>query len=107
MTAAQTTGTISELVTSPNTASYDYLVGTKTLRHTPTVNVTVNLTPKNRLQGSYYYQYYMDTPDSLNSVESRFPGFPGDLGLDPDRTVQVGAAELQGRAPPGGADWRR
>ena len=74
--AAQTTGSINELVTSPNTAAYDYLVGTKTLRHTPTVNVTVNLTPKNRLQGSYYYQYYMDTPDTLNSVEARFPGFP-------------------------------
>src|SRR6185503_7935123 len=74
--AAATTGTITELVASPNTASYDYLVPATGLRHTPTTNITVNLTPKNRLQGSYYWQDFINTPDTLNSAEARFPGFP-------------------------------
>ena len=68
------TGTITELVTSPNTANYDHLVPSKGLRHTPTTNITVNLNPKNRLQGSYYYQGFVTTPDTLNTAEPVFPG---------------------------------
>jgi hypothetical protein len=75
-TAAGTTGSIAELETSPNTAAYNYLVPNKSIRHTPTTNITVNLTPKNRLQGSYYWQRFNNTPDTLNSAEARFPGFP-------------------------------
>jgi hypothetical protein len=33
--AAQTTGTINELVTAPNTASYEYLGPTTTVNHAP------------------------------------------------------------------------
>ncbi len=74
--AAATEGTISELVTSPNTASYNWLTPTKTIRHTPTTNITINLSPKHRLQGSYYWQRYNDTPDTLNSADPTFPGLP-------------------------------
>jgi hypothetical protein len=55
-TAAGTSGTITNLSTVPNTNAYNWLVPNKTIRHTPTTNITVNLTPKNRLQGSYYWQ---------------------------------------------------
>src|SRR5262249_50835559 len=75
-TAAATTGTISTLATSPNQDSYDYLVPFRVIRHSPTVNVTVNLTPKNRVQGSYYWQRFHDTPDTLNNADAQFPGFP-------------------------------
>src|SRR6187399_1497278 len=75
-TAAGTTGTITELETSPNTAGYNYLVPNKGIRHTPTTNITVNLTPKHRVQGSYYWQRFNNTPDTLNSAEPTFPGFP-------------------------------
>jgi TonB family protein len=34
----------------------------------PTTNTTINLTPKNRLQGSYYWQRFNNTPDTLNSA---------------------------------------
>ena len=80
--AAQTTGTISELVTSPNTATFNYLVPNKGVRHNPTQSVTVNLTPKHRLQGSYMYQRFNNTPDTLNNADATFPGFPayGDQG---------------------------
>ena len=75
-TAAGTEGTILQLPDQPNRTQYDYFVTTKTLRHTPTTNITVNLTPKNRLQGSYYWQYFSDGPDTLNSAEPTFPTLP-------------------------------
>ena len=85
------TGTISELVTSPNTAGYDYLVPNKGIRHTPTVNITVNLSPKHRLQGSYYWQRFNNTPDTLNSADADVPGLPGvwRSGVLPDDRVHV------------------
>jgi hypothetical protein len=46
----------------------------KGYRHTPTTNITVNLNSKNRLQGSYYYQGFLTTPDTLNTAEPTFPG---------------------------------
>jgi hypothetical protein len=76
-TAANSTGTISELAASPNTADYDLLVPFRVIRHTPTFNVTVNLTPKNRLQGSYYWQR---VPRHTGHTEQRgrdIPGIPG------------------------------
>jgi hypothetical protein len=74
--ATMTTGTIEQLVTSPNTATYRWLVPNKGTRHSPTTNITVNLNPKNRLQGSYYWQRFNNSPDTLNSADQRFPGFP-------------------------------
>jgi len=81
-TAAQSTGTITELVTSPNTATFNFLVPNKGVRHNPTQSVTVNITPKHRLQGSYLWQRFNNTPDTLNNADATFPGFPayGDQG---------------------------
>ena len=70
------TGTITELVTAPNTAVYDYLVPGTGVRHSPTANVTVNVTSRNRLQGSYYWERVFSTQDVGNGAEARFPGFP-------------------------------
>jgi hypothetical protein len=74
--AASTTGTISEVVTSPNTAAYNYLVPNKGVRHNPVTSITVNITPNHRLQGAYHYQAFSNTPDTLNNADARFPGFP-------------------------------
>ena len=76
LAAAGTTGTISQLATTPNTAAFNWLVPNKGIRHTPTTNITLNLTPKNRLQGSYYWQRFNNTPDTLNNADETFPGFP-------------------------------
>ena len=75
-TAAGTTGSIQNVATSPNTSSYAWQVDRKTIRHAPTTNITVNLTPQHRLQGSYYWQRFNDTPDTLNSGDPSYPGFP-------------------------------
>ena len=74
--ASQLTGTVQEVATSPNTASFAWLVNRKVQRHSPTTNITVNLTPNHRLQGSYYWQRFSDAPDTLNSGDPSYPGFP-------------------------------
>jgi len=70
------------LVTSPNTATFNFLVPNKGVRHNPTQSVTVNITPKHRLQGSYMWQRFNNSPDTLNGADAPFPGFPayGDQG---------------------------
>ena len=80
--AAQTTGTITELVTLPNTAAFNFLVPNKAVRHNPTTSITLNLTSNHRLQGSYMWQRFNNTPDTLNNADAPFPGFPayGDQG---------------------------
>jgi hypothetical protein len=75
-TAAGTTGSIQEIASSPNTASFAWQVKRETIRHAPTTNITVNLTPQHRLQGSYYWQRFNDTPDTLNQGDPSYPGFP-------------------------------
>ena len=74
--ASATTGSVQEVPTSPNTAAFAWQVSRKTIRHAPTTNITVNLTPQHRLQGSYYWQRFNDTPDTLNSGDPSYPGFP-------------------------------
>ena len=74
--AAQTTGTITQLVTSPNTAAFNYLVPVKGRTRNPSQSVTINLSPRHRLQGSYLYQRFTATPDTLNNADPTFPGFP-------------------------------
>jgi hypothetical protein len=71
---AESLGNITELVTSPNTATHSWLVTNKSTNHAPTMNLTFNLTPKHRLQGSYYYQKFFLGPDTLNTAEPVFPG---------------------------------
>jgi hypothetical protein len=75
-TAAGTTGSITNVNSSPNTSAYAWFVDVKSIRHAPTTNITFNLTPKHRLQGSYYWQRFNDTPDTLNSGDPSYPGFP-------------------------------
>jgi len=74
--SATTTGTIEELVTNPNRATLRWPVPVQSLRHSPTVNITANLSPKHRLQGSYYWQRFVTDPDTLNGADPTFPGFP-------------------------------
>jgi hypothetical protein len=72
--AAASLGNITSLVTSPNTSTHDWLVTNKSTTHAPTTNLTYNITPKHRLQGSYYYQALFLGPDTLNTAEPVFPG---------------------------------
>jgi len=60
----------------PNLQRYSFNVDTQSVRRYPTVRVDYNLTGANRISASYNYQKFTDYPDTLNSREQRFPGFP-------------------------------
>ena len=60
----------------PNQLSYNFNIPVQSLRRYPTGRVDVNLTQKNRLSTSLNYQYFFDSPDTLNIHEPAFPGFP-------------------------------
>ena len=59
-----------------NLPRYSFNVDTKSIRRYPTVRGDYNLTSNHRITGSYNYQKFTDFPDTLNSREARFPGFP-------------------------------
>ncbi|PYR58168.1 MAG: hypothetical protein DMF91_17790, partial [Acidobacteria bacterium] len=48
----------------------------KGLRYYPTLRGDYNLSQGNRLTGTYNRQVYHSTPDTLNSADPSFPGFP-------------------------------
>ncbi|HSG00697.1 MAG TPA: carboxypeptidase-like regulatory domain-containing protein, partial [Vicinamibacterales bacterium] len=108
--AASTTGTITELATDPNRATFDYVVPNVDLEFAPTVNLTFNLTPAHRLQGSYYWQRFKNTPFVRGGAEARFPGFP--LWGDEDSYRTTGSVTLRSVISPsmvnevrGGWQW--
>jgi hypothetical protein len=77
--ATATTGTITQL-TDPNLQRYSFINGSAGNRKYPTTRVDVNVTRSNRVGVSYYYQKYASMPDTLNSVDPAFPGFPNTGG---------------------------
>jgi hypothetical protein len=70
-----TTGNLSA-GTNPNTLEYNYFTSVKSTRNSPTTRVDINLSTRHRLTGTYYLQRYKDSPDTLNSADASFPGFP-------------------------------
>jgi hypothetical protein len=79
--------TVNELVTSPNTGTLTWLANTRTINHAPTTSVTLNLSPKHRLQGSYYWIRFVRNPDNLNSGFPTYPDFPAYGDADQYRTA--------------------
>jgi hypothetical protein len=73
--AVQTLGSVTQNA-DPNSSNYNYNAAATQARHFPTVRLDFNLGTKHRLSGIYNYQKFNSNPDTLNSVESRFPGFP-------------------------------
>jgi Carboxypeptidase regulatory-like domain/TonB dependent receptor/TonB-dependent Receptor Plug Domain len=64
----------------PNQQKYTYNLSVASLRRYPTARVDYNLTDKHRLTSAFNYQYFTDTPDTLNNLDSNFPGFPVQAG---------------------------
>jgi hypothetical protein len=73
-TAAGSTGSL-QANTDPNSSTYTYNAPSYQTRHFPTMKFDFQLTPNEHLSTTYYYQKFNSTPDTLNSVEPRFPGF--------------------------------
>ena len=74
----------------PLLQEFTYQFDTKNVTRYPTVRLDVNVTDKHRLSGSMNYTDLLSTPDTTNSREPNFPGFPGFGNQHSDRyTVQA------------------
>jgi hypothetical protein len=82
-TAVGTTGSIEEL--DPNLQRFRYNLGVTSLRRYPTVRIDYNVTGNHRFSSSFNYNYFTDTPDTLNSRDANFPGFPIEAGQSSER----------------------
>ncbi|HSG00635.1 MAG TPA: carboxypeptidase regulatory-like domain-containing protein [Vicinamibacterales bacterium] len=80
------TGSIIEH-SDPTLDRFRYNVATKSLTRRPTVRIDWNLSENHRISGSANWQYYGFFPDTLNSVEPGFPGFPVQGGQGGTRMV--------------------
>jgi hypothetical protein len=49
-------------------------------RRFPTLRMDYNVTSRNRVGVSYYYQKFFSSPDTLNTYDPYYPGFPQSFG---------------------------
>ena len=76
--AVQTTGSLDDL--DPNLQRYRYNLAVTSLRRYPTARVDYNITNNHRFTSAFNYNYFTDTPDTLNGRDASFPGFPVEAG---------------------------
>ena len=71
--------------TNPLFESFRFNVPVESVRRYPTVRLDYNVTDSHRLTTSWNYQKFTDFPDTLNSREESFPGFPVKAGQSSSR----------------------
>ena len=71
-------GSLTDL--DPNLQRFSYNVPVESMRRYPTFRVDLNFTSNHRFSTSVNYQKFTDAPDTLNSREAYFPGFPVGAG---------------------------
>ncbi len=81
--AAGTTGSLSD--TDVNLQRYTYNLGVTSLRRYPTARVDYNINSEHRLTSAFNYQYFTDTPDTLNNFDATYPDFPVEAGQSSQR----------------------
>ena len=69
------TGSV-ETTADPNLERYRWNVTQSSVFRFPTVRVDWNLSENHRFSGSFNYQKFSSTPDTLNGRDPFFPGFP-------------------------------
>jgi len=74
-TATTREGNVRDL-TDPLFQEYSYLVPTKSMNRYPTVRLDYQVSTRHRLTWSMNFQYFGGGPDTTNSREAYFPGFP-------------------------------
>lgn len=84
--ATQSTGGI-RTSTEPNEEIFRFTNRSQTKNRYPTIRLDFNLTQNHHLETSYWYQRYNTFPDTLNSSDPTFPGFPNVGGQSSDRFV--------------------
>ena len=76
--ATGTTGSVS--TTDANLDRYQYNIAVTSLRRFPTARVDYNISSKHRFNSAWNYNWFTDTPDTLNNLDPNFPGFPAQAG---------------------------
>jgi outer membrane receptor protein involved in Fe transport len=71
--ATGTTGSIAP--SDVNIDRYTYNVSVTSFRRFPTASVDYNITNKHRYKAAWNYNYFTDSPDTLNNADPSFPGF--------------------------------
>lgn len=82
-------GSLSDV--DPNLQRFAFNVPVQSKRYYPTFRLDYNLTNKHRASFSYNYQKFTDYPDTLNSREYSFPGFPVAAGQSSVRLGWAGS----------------
>jgi hypothetical protein len=82
--ATGTTGSVTDN-TDPLTQAYRYNVDRKSHNRFPTFRVDYNLTDNHRASVAWHRNVFDTFPDTLNSREARFPGFPVAAGQSSTR----------------------
>jgi hypothetical protein len=72
-------------LTDPLQQRFTYQYDTEGINKYPTGRIDVNLTGRHRLTGSLNYTDLLSNPDTTNSREPNFPGFPGTGAQHSDR----------------------
>jgi hypothetical protein len=83
-TATAQRGGIVQL-SNPNLQSYTFANYGIQKRYYPTVRFDFNLSSKHHLENTWNYQSFLSFPDTLNSMDSTFPGFPNAGGQNSNR----------------------
>jgi hypothetical protein len=78
-------GTLTQVPGSPNLQQLNFANAYSSIRRYPTTRIDYNITSKHRVGVSYYFQQYLTTPDTLNTYDPRFPGFPVGAGQNSNR----------------------
>jgi hypothetical protein len=82
--AVGTTGSVTDS-TNPLLQQYRFNFPVSSVRRFPTVRVDYNVTDAHRLSTAWNYNWFNDFPDTLNSREAHFPGFPVAAGQSSTR----------------------
>ncbi len=67
-------GSLTDL--DPNTQRFSYNLPVESTRIYPTVRLDYNITKAHRFSSAFNYQKFTDYPDTLNSRDANWPGFP-------------------------------
>jgi carboxypeptidase family protein/TonB-dependent receptor-like protein len=81
--ATHKAGSLSTL--DPTVNRYTFNIPVESLRRYPTARVDYNITDKHRFTSAFNFNWFTDSPDTLNNRDWSFPGFPVQAGQESKR----------------------
>jgi hypothetical protein len=78
MRASTSNGSLATL--NNNMERFSFNVPVESERRFPTIRIDYNITDKHRFSSAWNYNWFTDTPDTLNNFDNTYPGFPAQAG---------------------------